>query len=294
MFFFEKHELAHIKQLTSPPGLRLMGFKPKSALKVYHHVKHPYFIYPDEKNINGSTTAFAALHRAMIAADKIAICRMLARVGYQPRFVALLPQEEVLDNLNFQVIPPGFHLIQLPYADDIRHIAVEQPPDVDVKEIIKAKKLVKSLRIAFDSRDFENPALQKHYANLQALALDRETVEEPVDYTLPDEAGMQKFAEVITDFKDTVYSDEYKQTFLVKEVAEDAGDGEIKKEEKSKKEVSIEGIDWEQIANTDQIKKVTVPQLKAYLKLKGVKHMSNAKKDELIEKLRNQLNLKAK
>jgi hypothetical protein len=34
-------------------------------------------------------------------------------------------------------------------------------------------------------------ALQRHYANLQALALDRDTVEETPDYLLPDTEGME-------------------------------------------------------------------------------------------------------
>ena len=29
-------------------GLKLMGFKPRSRLKWYHHVKPGQFIYPDE------------------------------------------------------------------------------------------------------------------------------------------------------------------------------------------------------------------------------------------------------
>lgn len=35
-------------------GMKLMGFKPKNKLKVFHNVKHSYFIYPDEKRIAGS------------------------------------------------------------------------------------------------------------------------------------------------------------------------------------------------------------------------------------------------
>ncbi len=107
---------------------------------------------------------------------------------------------------------------------------------VSPEQVIKAKKLVKALRINFDSRSFENPctlpphdtrltspfrnrgrpcrqpwcrhcrnptqpaswwwclvqtALQRHYANLQALALDRDTVEETPDYLLPDTEGME-------------------------------------------------------------------------------------------------------
>jgi hypothetical protein len=34
--------------------------------------------------------------------------------------------------------------------------------------------------------------LQRHYANLQAIALDRDVLEETSDYVVPDEEGMAK------------------------------------------------------------------------------------------------------
>jgi hypothetical protein len=55
------------------------------------------------------------------------------------------------------------------------------------EQISKAKKLVKTLRINFDSNQFENPHLQRHYSALQALALDKDQLEDTPDYTLPDE-----------------------------------------------------------------------------------------------------------
>ena len=36
-------------------GMKLMGFKPRSALKITHNIKHSYFVYPDEKRITGSS-----------------------------------------------------------------------------------------------------------------------------------------------------------------------------------------------------------------------------------------------
>ena len=36
-------------------GMKLMGFKPRTALKVFHNIKHSYFVYPDEKRITGSS-----------------------------------------------------------------------------------------------------------------------------------------------------------------------------------------------------------------------------------------------
>ncbi len=43
-------------------------------------------------------------------------------------------------------------------------------------------------------------ALQRHYANLQALALDRDTVEETPDYLLPDEEGMEHVRRPLLSF----------------------------------------------------------------------------------------------
>jgi len=148
----------------------------------------------------------------MLALKKVAFCKLIARGGSFPHFVCLLPQVnyycnrtitllksiwfdkgEVLDEADgSQLYPPGFHLIHLPFADDIRQVKFEPNIKPDSEQIGKAKKVVKSLRIAFDSRNFENPALQKHYSNLQALALDRQNPEEIEDYLIPDEEGMEQ------------------------------------------------------------------------------------------------------
>lgn len=68
-----------------------MGFKPRSALKVYHNIKHSYFIYPDEKRVTGSSCVTDALIKEMIAEDKIAIVRFIPRDNSVVRFCALIP-----------------------------------------------------------------------------------------------------------------------------------------------------------------------------------------------------------
>lgn len=45
---FTKDEIAQIKNF-GPPGIRLLGFKPKSAIKIHHTLKHSIFLFPDEK-----------------------------------------------------------------------------------------------------------------------------------------------------------------------------------------------------------------------------------------------------
>ncbi len=68
-----------------------MGFKPRKALKVYHNIKHSYFIYPDEKRVTGSSQVIDALVKEMIKDDKIAIVRFIPRDNSAVRFCALLP-----------------------------------------------------------------------------------------------------------------------------------------------------------------------------------------------------------
>jgi ATP-dependent DNA helicase 2 subunit 1 len=72
-------------------GMKLMGFKPRKALKVYHNIKHSYFIYPDEKRVTGSSQVIDALVKEMIKDDKIAIVRFIPRDNSAVRFCALLP-----------------------------------------------------------------------------------------------------------------------------------------------------------------------------------------------------------
>ena len=50
-------------------------------------------------------------------------------------------------------------------------------------QIDAAKEMIKKLQFKFSSDNFENPVLQTHYRNLEALALDRDAPDEIVDYT---------------------------------------------------------------------------------------------------------------
>lgn len=56
---FTTAELAAIKTF-GPPGLQLLGTKPLRCLAGYHQLREPYFLYPNEKDLKGSTAAFTA------------------------------------------------------------------------------------------------------------------------------------------------------------------------------------------------------------------------------------------
>jgi ATP-dependent DNA helicase 2 subunit 1 len=65
---------------------------------------------------SGSRTLFAALHDRCVAKKVVPICSFTLRTNSPPSLVALLPQEEILSDRNVQIIPPGFHVVYLPYA----------------------------------------------------------------------------------------------------------------------------------------------------------------------------------
>ena len=50
------------------------------------------------------------------------------------------------------------------------------------EQIEAAKEVVKKLRFQFSGESFENPVLQNHWRNIEALALDREEPDELIDY----------------------------------------------------------------------------------------------------------------
>ncbi|CAG8571869.1 16687_t:CDS:10, partial [Dentiscutata heterogama] len=128
---FTREEIAKIRDFGEK-GLTLIGFKPASALKYHYNISHPYFIYPDEEQYEGSRRTFAALHKKMIEKDKIAICAAKIRNGTPFTFVALKAQPELLDENGLQIQPPGMNMISLPFADDMRPL----PPQAEIRSVV--------------------------------------------------------------------------------------------------------------------------------------------------------------
>jgi ATP-dependent DNA helicase 2 subunit 1 len=58
----------------------------------------------------------------MIKKEKVAIVRVQVRENAPVKFCALLPQDEQYDAVSGFQTPPGFQLIVLPYAEDIRDL----------------------------------------------------------------------------------------------------------------------------------------------------------------------------
>uniref|UniRef100_A0A2K6TB03 Ku70/Ku80 C-terminal arm domain-containing protein n=1 Tax=Saimiri boliviensis boliviensis TaxID=39432 RepID=A0A2K6TB03_SAIBB len=97
------------------------------------------------------------------------------RRNVPPYFVAL-----ELDDQRIQVTPPGFQLVFLPFADDKRKVLFTEKIMATPEQAI-----IEKFGFTYRSDSFENPVLQQHFRNLEALALDLMEPEQAVDLTLP-------------------------------------------------------------------------------------------------------------
>lgn len=280
---FEPEEVTQMK-VFDKPGFQLMGFKKKELIKPYFHVRPAQFIYPDETNVVGSTSLFTAMLRKCLERDVVAICKYVPRKNTPPRFVALWPQKEELDEHKVQVVPPGFHVIFLPFADDFRKLKLqEDAPKANTEQIDKAKELLKKLQFAFRSESFENPVLQQHYANVEAMALDRDSPEEITDFTLPDEERIEKRAgQLAHEFKELVFPDDYEPGSKRKAAA---GGGN-----KMAKADDFDKIDIKKEAEAGRLGKLTVPMLKEFVKKLQIKS-AGTKKADLIDAISDHFGL---
>ncbi|CAN0865212.1 ATP-dependent DNA helicase 2 subunit KU70 [Linum grandiflorum] len=265
---FSEEDIRELKRVSSG-HLRLLGFKPISCLKDYHNLRPTTFVFPSDKEVVGSTTTFIALHRAMIQQQRFALA--FYGISTNPRLVALVAQDEIVSG-GGQIEPPGMHMIFLPYCEDIRDIERRQAtidrqpaPRATEEQINKAATLIKRIYLKdFSVCQFANPALQRHYAVLQALALDEDEMPEIKDETLPDEEGMARPAvdKAIEEFKASVYGEGYNE-------ADDIpGPSEASKKRKAASEFvaqEYKNYSWDELADGGKLKDLTVVELKYYL-----------------------------
>ncbi|XP_060045036.1 X-ray repair cross-complementing protein 6 [Erinaceus europaeus] len=274
----EKEETEGLKRFDEP-GLVLIGFKPMTMLKRHHYLRPSLFIYPEESMINGSSTLFNALLTKCLEKEVMAVCRYTPRQNIPPYFVALMPQEEEVDDQKVQVTPPGFHLVFLPYADDKRKVPFTEKVMANPDQVNKMKAIVQKLRFKYRSDSFENPVLQQHYRNLEALALDLMEPEQAEDLTLPKTEAMDKrLGSLVDEFKELVFPPDYNPEGKAAKRKQD-GDGSESK--KPKVEISEEELKAHVSRGT--LGKLTVPTLKEACRMCGLK--GGLKKQELLDVL---------
>ncbi|XP_077932807.1 X-ray repair cross-complementing protein 6 isoform X1 [Halichoerus grypus] len=279
----EKEETEELKRFDEP-GLILIGFKPLILLKKHHYLRPSLFVYPEESLVNGSSTLFSALLTKCLEKEVMAVCRYTPRQNIPPYFVALLPQEEELDEQKVQVTPPGFQLVFLPYADDKRKVPFTEKVMANPEQIDKMKAIVQTLCFTYRSESFENPVLQQHFRNLEALALDLTEPEHTVDLTRKEavvpkiEAIDKRLGSLVNEFKELVYPPDYNPEGKVpKRKQDDEGSGS----KRPKMELSEE--DLKAHVSNGTLGKLTVPMLKEACRVYGLR--GGLKKQELLDTL---------
>ncbi|KAJ7068801.1 SPOC like C-terminal domain-containing protein [Mycena amicta] len=281
--FYTAEEIRSFRTMGLNPSIKLLGFKDRSELKFEDNVKHSLFIYPDELTYAGSKRTFSALLKSMVKKKKIGLVLALVRRNATPMFCALLPQEENVED--GWTDPAGFHLIPLPFADDIRSAPIlkacrasEEVKDAALAWI--AKLSVKNGAYPPDS--YPNPALAFHNAQLQATAFGEELdVEAFEDLTMPKVDMMHKRAGKLWEaWKSAVANDE--SALASAPVAE-----EKKKGTKRKADVDLSETEIRTRYADETLAKLTVDQLKTFLKSKG--QPVSGKKADLVERVEEYL-----
>ncbi|KAH7884884.1 SPOC like C-terminal domain-containing protein [Phlebopus sp. FC_14] len=273
--FYTPDEIQSFRTLDLEPGLKLLGFKDKDELAFEDNVKHSLFIYPDELKYSGSKRTFSALLQKMIEKDKIGLVLAMTRRNSSPAFCAMIPQAEKFEEGGWSE-PAGFHLVFLPFADDIRAAPLDEGlrASKEVKDAARTwidKLCVKNGTYPPDS--YPNPALAYHNAQLQASAFREEfDVEGFEDLTRPKYDMIHKRAGgLFKEWKKALLNDENVNTVF-------ATTGS-----KRKADVSVNEAEIRSKHESGTLGKLRVDQLKEFLKSKG--QSVSGKKADLIERV---------
>jgi len=245
--------------------------------------------------------------------NKFAVARLIYRKRTPPRFVALVPQKEQWDKDGVQTAYPGFHMIYLPFADDIRTIKVDPTPIAPPEVIAAAKAVVHGMRVPAPS-SVPNPRLQYHYRALEALALNTEVDESCVQNIEPDANNLKKIANELSAFEDSLASyggesgaggsGSKRKGAASSSRGRGAGSGSAAGGSSKRAKTAAgagpapggddddeEKIDFEAKHASGELKKLTIPQLKIYLKQNRL--TQGGKKDELIQRISDHIEKKA-
>ncbi|KAM9838024.1 X-ray repair cross-complementing protein 6 isoform 1-T3 [Aulostomus maculatus] len=277
----ERDEVDAIKKFDDT-GLCLIGFKPMEKLKLHHHIRPAVFLYPEEDEVKGSSCLFSALLKKCGERNVFALCRYISRRNYPPRFVALVPQREEIDEGKAQITPPGFNIIYLPYADDLRTLDPPLCPLASQVQVDKMKEIISKLRFKYRRDAFENPVIQQHYRNLEAMALDMMAPEDTEDLIMPKVDQIDhRLGLLVQEFKDLVYPANYNpesKPAAKRKTVESRGRAE------KKAKVELPEDELMAMVKAGTLGKLTVPVLKEACKQFGVS-TTETKKQELINAL---------
>jgi ATP-dependent DNA helicase 2 subunit 1 len=136
--------------------LVLVGFKPLSALKLYHQIRTSLAVGPDDSLFEGSTVALGALTSQMRDLGKFAVAKLVYS-RHKFRMVALIPTNK-----------GGLDMIFLPFANDIRRLCLENS-DIAIDDEVQDAKALVSASGDLESLNLPDPGLAKFIEVVRAL-----------------------------------------------------------------------------------------------------------------------------
>ncbi len=264
--------------------MHVIGFRDRSKLKTYHNIRTSYFIGADDEHVLNSSQVLDALIVTLLEKDQMAVVRLLGHSRGTGRLCVLLPQQEHFDEDHFQT-PPGFHLIFLPYADDIRQPEIkihrefkqsQAASQGDKDQLARAKLLVQALsQDQLDPRQFEDFQLQNFYSKLQAVALNEKShqMQTVQDLLQPDTEGMRTHFSQILDL--------FHQAFPWK--AEPVAPPKPYRQDKPVKKVQKEKESLESLIRQGKYSQMKVAELRVYMRTLGLP--IDGLKDELVQRV---------
>ncbi|PVG04448.1 Ku DNA-binding complex, Ku70 subunit [Serendipita vermifera] len=274
--YYTADDVRNFRTLGMEPGIKILGFKDADTLAFEDNIKHSYFIYPNDSIYKGSVRVFNALLKTLIAKNKIAITVALFRRNSSPYFYAMVPQEEVVNDDGIQERPPGFELIALPYADDIRAAPVEESMRASDELVQSAAAWIRKLKLSkgYQPDAYPNPTLNLFYSQLEAMALREEFVPgEFNDKTAPQtDLMLQRTGPLIETWKQALSEDPNANTYIM-----------TKPGTKRKAEVGMDELEVRECYNEGRLAKLTVDTLKAFLRSKNLS--TSGKKADLLERI---------
>lgn len=255
--YFTTTEKKNLSQVMEP-GITLLGFKPKNQINLLDQCRPCSFLYPDEEMVEGSHLLFSALLEQCLEKDKIAICWMTPRKGSYPHLVALLPQREVTDEKDCQLVPEGFHVVYLPFGEYFRDIPVEIAQKPSEEQVDAAKRLVNHLEFQYKESMFPNPKNKALENAIRALALGEAQPEATEDVLESTVRSLSSEVETIAPS----FLDEFPVISTQSPKKRPAGTPSKHKQKLLKQD---EEVDIPALAGQKKIEKLKVDQLKSYL-----------------------------
>lgn len=208
-------------------------------------------------------------------------------------FNRMIPQLERKTAEDGQVEPPGFQLVTLPFADDMRQVSDKffNRQYANETQVSAAEDLIESCRIPpFNATLFNNPQIAKFYSCLQALALNKNEVEwneEEDDLVYGDEAGMAEVAAAPAEaFGLTLPA----ESLQIEDKKKSTNKRKRNNDQLDPEHIKQMRFDLKQMRDAGTLGQQTVPRLRALCKSQGLP--TSGKKADLIERINDALDSK--